>query len=287
MIGQRRRRRHCLRRRTDPAQLERWFLELPEEDRLEKYRWRWQAFERALEPFRESLARAVDSLARAESRLLGAAPPMLTAAERKARIAALAERFVARYWRGRACPSLGGARLPKIAMGAYFGAGADAVHWLDLDAMLVREALGHELADLERRMSARAHDDALNPVLLDDVRDRLIADPVRCMSGPLVQRMRERLTALAHHDASLETRRRAARWLERLDQAIRPDFRARLHRRPLRHRPNARRRALLQRGAAVREEQDNFRAWCAEQDQASLPPALREPSTGSTTALPP
>jgi len=64
--------------------------------------------------------------------------------------------------------------------------------------------------------------------------------------------------------------------------------RAVLHRRRPRHaRLSAWRRALLELVAAVCEEQDTFRAWSAEQDQASLPQSLRDPATGSTTGLPP
>ncbi len=278
-----RRRHHRQRRRLHPARVLRCFVEIPEEERLEEYRHRWRTFEAACEASGWVLTRTVEALALAEARLLGFDPPALAVAEPAERAAlALAERLVARYWRGRPCPAFGGCRLPKIATGPYFNTGSDTVHWLDVDSELVREALGHELADLERRMIARRHDnESLTPVLLDDVRNRLIADPVRSMSSPLVQRVRERLTSLAHHAASLETRRRAARWLERLDQAIRPDFRARVHRRRPRHgRSSARGRALLGLVAAVREEQNTFRVWCAEQDQASLPPPFKSAVNG-------
>jgi hypothetical protein len=180
-----------------PARLQRWFLEVPEEERLQEYWRRWRSFEYALAAFREGLARTVDSFASAEARLLGVDPSAVTPAEREARGLALAARFVARYWRGRPCQSLGNRRLPKIVTGPYFDAGAEAVHWLDLDARLVPEALGHELADLERRMNLVVrHDHAVDPLLLEDVRERLLADPVGSVSAPLVQRMRDRLAGL-------------------------------------------------------------------------------------------
>jgi hypothetical protein len=183
---------------------------------------------------------------------------------------------VARYWRGRPCPAFDGRRLPKIATGSYFGAPDDAIHWLDLDSNLIREALAEELGALERRLTEAGHLDGLDLLLLDDVRERLLADPVGAVSAPLVHRVREELTALAHRSAVRVTRQRATDWLERLDQVIRPDFRVRAHRRRAHHdRPGLRRRALLRLVEAIREEQDNFQAFCAMLDPAALPPPLR------------
>jgi hypothetical protein len=65
---------HRPRRRVHPARLQRWFLEVPEEERLQEYWRRWRSFEYALAAFREGLARTVDSFASAEARLLGVDP---------------------------------------------------------------------------------------------------------------------------------------------------------------------------------------------------------------------
>ncbi len=117
-------------------------------------------------------------------------PPTLTPAERDGRALALAERLVARYWRGWPCPSFGGRRLPKIAVRAYFDTGAEAVHWLDLDASLVREALGHELVTFERRLAQARNLEGVDMLLLDDVQDRLLADAVAGVRSLLVHRVR-------------------------------------------------------------------------------------------------
>jgi hypothetical protein len=270
---------HRRRRRLHPARLLRWFLELPEEERLEEYGRRWRSFKAACETFGEVLARAVETLVRAEAALLGVDLP-LTPAEREARALALGVRLIARYWRRRPCPAFGGRCLPKIATGPYFEAGADSVHWLDLDGKLIREALAQELAALDRRLNAAGRPDGLDLLLLDSVRDRLLADPVRAVGAPLVHRVRAELTALAHDATALVTRRRAAKWLERLDRTIRPDFRARAHRCRAHHnRLSPRSRALLKLADAVQEEQETFRTWCATVNRATLPPPLRAPAT--------
>jgi hypothetical protein len=265
------------RRRLHPVRVQRWFLELAEEERLEEYACRWQSFTDECAASASILARAVEVLARAEARLLGLDPPTLTFGEREARGLALAERFVARYWRRRPCTAFAGWRLPRIATSAYFDTPADAIHWLDLETRLVCEALVHELRMLKRRVSLVGDLDGLDRLLLEDVGDQLVADPAVGVRAPLVHRVLVELTTLAHHAPMRSTRQRAADWLERIDRAMRPDFRSCCHR-DHHSRFSTRRGALLELVAAVCEEQDTFRTWCEQQGQVLLPLALRAPS---------
>lgn len=248
------------------------------------YWQRWRSFLRAVEPHRARLARQVDALTLAESRLMPAAPAALDPGQRETRILARVAAMVRRYWRSRPCAAWAGARLPKIVAGPYFETGADAVHFLDLAPQLIAQALTPERPGREGPAQGRRHRRHLargaEMLLVDELREQLLDDPVAAVAGPLFQPVIAALTALAHNGASQATRRVAAGRLAVLFRAVCPDFRTRSHRpRLLRCRLRVRSRERGDRLAwlteVIREEQANFAAACAGNDRAALPPPLR------------
>ncbi len=271
------------RRRLHPPELLRWFLEFPEEERLDAYWQRWRSFLCAVELHRAWLAREVTALAEAEARLVPGRAPPLDPGQGELRILSRAAAVVQRWWRSRPCAAQRGARLPPIATGPYFETSADAVHFLDLDPRFVTEALAQEPLGRHapgpgpQRHRPTRGDERL---LVDELREQLLNDPATAAAGPLFQPVIARLTALAHNGASQAARRVAADRLAGLIRAVSPDFRTRTHRlRPGRHRLRARSRERVERLAslaeAIREEQANFATYCAGCNQAALPPPLR------------
>ena len=278
MIHRPRRHQPRATRRLHPCQVLAKLLDRPEEERLEEYRVRWRAFDYAVESHRAELGRRVDALAEAEHRLLHLGTGQLRPEERAARIVELAERAVLRYWRDQPCRLFGGRLLPRLTGGAYFAAGPQRLHWFDLPASLLREALEHELPALlvRRRSSPGSPDAAGLALLLEDMIDGLRERPERAVQGRRFQRTLLRLTRLAVRSGSPATREVAVSALETLVELMRGDGRSQRGRRrhdlsPSRRRFLARRR---EQAVAVAEEREQFKAHCAGRPVSELPPPL-------------
>lgn len=253
-------------------------LELPEDERLELYTERYEALVKGadrhegLRSLTEQLAAAISVLGEAS-----ADAPLLT----------LASVRVAGYWRIR--PVLPGPhRFPRIATSpGYFDAPSGMLHWLDLDAERIAEAL--ECAEARSpRLRHRPHPAMPADAALVLVADTLIAqasyDPVGTAAQPVLARVIALLTASAHRGA-----RHAGAQLAELTRALSPDYRAARPDRHSRHTPRwrAHKSRLADLRAALQEAQAEFRRFCSEQEPSRLPPPLRVGVLSQCAGAPP